>query len=390
MPWRTSTVETERARFVLEAQLSNFSFSELCRRHRISRPTGYKWLVRYEQEGLDGLKDRSRRPRSCPHATPPEVVDQILEIRKRQRWGARKIQHILKNDPAIDPVPCVDTVHQVLQRHGLVEARKPRRRRSHPGPPLPIPEEPNATWTADFKGEFRTLDGNLCFPLTVQDGYTRFLLECRGMLRLDLDATMRRFRHLFRTHGLPQKIRTDNGHPFASTAIANISQLSVWWISLGIWPEFIEPASPYQNGRHERMHRTLKNKATLPPSSSLRAQQIRFNKFRRVFNHERPHEAIGMLTPADLYRSSDRRFTDRPDPLEYPDHFELRLVSQDASIRWKSRKVFVSSLLARRTIGLEQVGDRVWSAYFGPLHLGWLDEYDYRIMDVRERSKRRR
>jgi hypothetical protein len=229
-----------------------------------------------------------------------------------------------------------------------------------------------------------------CFPLTVQDGYTRFLLECRGMLRLDLDATMRRFRHLFRTRGLPQKIRTDNGHPFGSTAIANISRLSVWWISLGIWPEFIEPASPHQNGRHERMHRTLKKEATLPPSASLRAQQSRFNRFRRVFNHERPHEAIGMHTPADLYQPSDRPFTDRPDPVEYPDHFELRLVSQDATIRWKSRKVFVSSLLARQHIGLEQVGDGVWSAYFGPLHLGWLDEYDYRIMDVKERSKRQR
>jgi len=383
-------VETERARFVLEAQLSDFSFAELCRRHRISRPTGYKWLGRYEQEGIDGLKDRSRRPRSCPHATPPDVVDRILEIRKRQGWGARKIQRIVELDPAVDPVPCVDTVHQVLKRHGLVEARKPRRRRTHPGPPLPIPDEPNATWTADFKGEFRTRDGKLCFPLTVQDGYTRFLLDCRGMLRLDIDHTMRRFRHLFRTHGLPQKIRTDNGHPFGSTAIANISQLSVWWISLGIWPEFIEPASPYQNGRHERMHRTLKNKATLPPSSSLRAQQIRFNTFRRVFNYERPHEANGMLTPSDLYQPSERPFRDPPDPLKYPDHFELRLVSQDATIRWNSRKVFVSSLLARRHIGLEQVGDGVWSAYFGPLHLGWLDEYDYRIMDVKERSKRRR
>jgi transposase InsO family protein len=383
-------VETERARFVLEAELSDLSFAELCRRHGISRPTGYKWLERYEGQGVDGLGDRSRRPHSCPHATPQHVVDRILEVRKRRGWGARKICGVLAKDPAVDPVPTVDTIHRVLDRNGHIDHRKPRRRRTHPGPPLPIPEEPNSTWTADFKGEFRTGDGHLCFPLTVQDGYTRFLLDCRGMLRLDLQATMRRFRHLFREVGLPERIRTDNGHPFASTAIAGLSQLSVWWISIGILPELIEPGKPQQNGRHERMHRTLKEDAASPPRADLRAQQARFNGFRRVFNHERPHEALAMQTPSDLYHPSPRTYTEHPQPLEYPAHYELRLVSQDASIRWHSRKVFVSSLLGRRWVGLEQVGDGVWSVYFGPVHLGWLDEADFRIMDVKERTKRRR
>ena len=390
MPWRTSSVETERARFVLEAELSDLSFAELCRRHGISRPTGYKWLERYEGQGVDGLGDRSRRPHSCPHATPQHVVDRILEVRKRRGWGARKICGVLAKDPAVDPVPTVDTIHRVLDRNGYIDHRKPRRRRTHPGPPLPIPEEPNSTWTADFKGEFRTGDGHLCFPLTVQDGYTRFLLDCRGMLRLDLQATMRRFRHLFREVGLPERIRTDNGHPFASTAIAGLSQLSVWWISIGILPELIEPGKPQQNGRHERMHRTLKEDAASPPRADLRAQQARFNGFRRVFNHERPHEALAMQTPSDLYHPSPRTYTEHPQPLEYPAHYELRLVSQDASIRWHSRKVFVSSLLGRRWVGLEQVRDGVWSVYFGPVHLGWLDEADFRIMDVKERTKRRR
>jgi transposase InsO family protein len=383
-------VETGRARFVLEAELSDLSFAELCRRHGISRPTGYKWLERYEGQGVDGLGDRSRRPHSCPHATPQHVVDRILEVRKRRGWGARKICGVLAKDPAVDPVPTVDTIHRVLDRNGHIDHRKPRRRRTHPGPPLPIPEEPNSTWTADFKGEFRTGDGHLCFPLTVQDGYTRFLLDCRGMLRLDLQATMRRFRHLFREVGLPERIRTDNGHPFASTAIAGLSQLSVWWISIGILPELIEPGKPQQNGRHERMHRTLKEDAASPPRADLRAQQARFNGFRRVFNHERPHEALAMQTPSDLYHPSPRTYTEHPQPLEYPAHYELRLVSQDASIRWHSRKVFVSSLLGRRWVGLEQVGDGVWSVYFGPVHLGWLDEADFRIMDVKERTKRRR
>lgn len=390
MPWRTSTVQNERARFVLEAELSDLSHAELCRRHNISRPTGYKWIRRYREEGLKGLEDRSHRPRSCPHAISTPVIDRILQIRKKRGWGARKIRTKLQKDPAIDSVPSKDTIGRILSRHGCIEPRKPRRRRTHPGPPLPILPEPNATWTADFKGEFRTKDGKLCFPLTIQDGHSRFLLECRGMLRLDLEHTIHRFRHLFREFGLPQKIRTDNGHPFATTAIARLSQLSVWWISLGVIPELIEPGKPQQNGRHERMHRTLKKKTVLPPRANLRAQQRRFNQFRRVYNFERPHEALQMETPSDVYRASPRPYTDHSEPLEYPGHFEIRRVSGDNTMRWKGRKVFVSTLLRRCHVGLEQVGDGVWSVYFGPVHLGWLDETDYRIMDVKGRTRRRR
>jgi hypothetical protein len=210
------------------------------------------------------------------------------------------------------------------------------------------------------------------------------------MLRLDLQATMRRFRHLFHTYGLPQRIRTDNGHPFASTAIAGLSQLSVWWISLGILPELIEPGKPQQNGRHERMHRTLKERTATPPRADLRAQQRRFNAFRKVYNSDRPHEGLDMETPAAIYEPSPRTFTPNPDPIDYPGHFEIRRVSGDATLRWRSRKVFVSSLLKNHIVGLEQIADGVWSVYFGPLHLGWLDEADFRIMDVKERTRRRR
>jgi transposase InsO family protein len=383
-------VETERARFVLEAERSFLSFSALCRRHGISRPTGHKWLERYREKGLEGLRDRSHRPRSCPHATAPYMVERILLIRKHRGWGAPKIRRVLRNDDEIEPVPSVDTIHRILTNHGWVKHRKPRRRRTHPGPPMGTMDEPNATWSADFKGEFRTSDGHLCFPLTVQDGYSRFLLDCRGMLRLDLEHTIRRFRYLFREFGLPERIRTDNGHPFASTAIARLSQLSVWWITLGITPELIEPGKPHQNGRHERMHRTLKERTASPPRANLCAQQRRFNSFRRVYNFERPHESLGQETPATVYQPSTRPYPRRPDPIEYPGHFEVRRVSQDSTIRWKHRKVFVSSLLGRNSVGLEEVGEGVWAVYFGPLHLGWLDESDFRIMDVRERKKRRR
>lgn len=391
MPWRTSTVENERARFVIEAELSNLSHSELCRRHDISRPTGYKWLARYREEGFEGLRDRSHRPHSCPHSTPPATVERILELRKRYGWGARTLRGKLASDPTIETVPSTDTIGRILKRNGCIEERKPRRRRSHPGPPVPILPEPNGTWTADFKGEFETQDGKLCYPLTVQDGHSRFLLACRGMPRPDLQGTMRCFRRLFREYGLPRRIRTDNGPPFASTAIAGISQLSVWWISLGIFPERIEPGKPYQNGRHERMHWTLKKRTALPPfgpRANLRAQQRRFNQFSRIYNVERPHEALDMLTPSDLYQPSERLFPDTPEPIEYPVHFEVRRVSGDHTLRWKNRKVFVSTVLKGHQVGLEPIADGVHSVFFGPLHLGWLDERDYRIMDVKDHARR--
>jgi transposase InsO family protein len=381
-------VESERTRFVVEAELSEQSFSEVCRRYGISRTTGYKWVERAES-GLDGLKDRSRRPLSCSHATSPELVGRILEVKKRFGWGARKIHGKLAKDPSVDGLPCVDTVQRILDRHGLVQHGKPRRRQTHPGPPLPFPDHPNGTWTADFKGEFRTRDGNLCFPLTVQDSHSRFVLECRGMLRLDLPATMRRFRHLFREHGLPDRIRTDNGNPFASRALGRLSQLSVWWVTLGITPEFIEPGKPQQNPRHERMHRDLKHEATRPPCAHLRAQQLAFNRWRRIYNFERPHESLALETPAAIYHPSTRSLCDNPEPFAYPAHFETRLVSGDSTIRWKSRKVFVSQLFQSHEVGLEQIAERVWSVFFGPIHLGWLDETDFRIMDVLRNKKRR-
>jgi putative transposase len=389
MPWRTATVSVERARFVLEAQQSDESFSEICRRFGISRPTGYKWLERGEKD-LTALADRSRRPLSCPHATSPELVERILKIRKRRGWGARKIRRVLKNSmQAGASLPSIDTVHRILERHGKVQHGKRPRRQTHPGPPLPFPDYPNGTWTADFKGEFRTLDGNLCFPLTVQDGYSRFLLDCRGMLRLDFEATMRRFRSLFREFGMPERIRTDNGNPFASRALGRLSRLSLWWVTLGITPELIEPGKPQQNPRHERMHRDLKREVTRPPRANLTAQQNAFNQWRRIYNNERPHEGLGLETPAAVYQTSARPFPERPRPLEYPAHYEVRRVSGDSTIRWNSRKVFVSFLLHGHDVGLEQINDGVWSVFFGPVHLGWLDEADFRIMDV-EGQKRRR
>jgi putative transposase len=265
MPWETGTVEESRARLVLELEGSLFSFSELCRRHGISRKTGYKWVERYRTEGLDGLKDRSHRPEGCPHATPEWLVERILQLKRRRGWGAKKLRKLLCDE--YGSAPARDTVHRILKKHGLVERGKPRRRRTHPGEPAFDADRPNAVWTADFKGEFRLGDGTMCYPLTIQDAYSRFVLEIRALRGPTIERSAPSFRRLFLRHGIPDRIRTDNGHPFASKALGRLSQLSVGWIQVGIRPETIEPGKPQQNPRHERMHRDLKAETARPPSA---------------------------------------------------------------------------------------------------------------------------
>jgi hypothetical protein len=248
---------------------------------------------------------------------------------------------------------------------------------------------PNEIWTADFKGQFKTRNGLYCYPLTIQDGFSRYLLGCRGLLEPTTVGTRRAFERLFRQYGLPLIIRTDNGTPFASHALGRLSSLSVWWVRLGIFPELIEPASPHQNGRHERMHRTLKKETAIPPAPNLRAQQQRFDRFRHEFNEERPHEALGQRLPSELYSASARPFPRRLPPLVYPAHYEVRLVSNNGGIRWGNKRVPVSHLLAQQYVGLEEVDDGRWVVYFGPVVLGWFEERELRIVDHRGRWYRR-
>jgi putative transposase len=380
MPWETGTVEESRARFVLEAESTFLSFSQLCRRHGIARKTGYKWVERYRTEGLEGLGDRSHRPKRCPHQTPEWVEERIVALRKRRRWGAKKLRKLLKEENGW--APSRDTIHRILVRRGLVDRGKSPRRRTHPGEPPFESERANAVWTADFKGEFRTGDRRMCYPLTVRDAYSRYLLAVRAQRSTRIDETRRWFEHLFRRYGLPDRIRTDNGSPFASRSLGRLSQLSAWWVRLGIRPQTIEPGKPQQNPRHERMHRTLKREAAKPPSKNLRAQQVRFDRWRKVFNEERPHEALDQERPATLYERSERRARRAPQ-VSYPGHFEVRKVASDKTIKWHDRKVFVSSLLRFDHVGLEEIDEGVWAVYYGPVFLGWIDEADYRIMDVR-------
>jgi putative transposase len=379
----------QRVRFVGDYGRGFACFSELCERYGVSRKTGYKWLGRYEGAGPSALEDRSRRPHTSPFATSLPVVEQLLAVRRSHpSWGAKKLLRVLRRR-GVDDLPGRSTCCDILKRHGLVVSSRRRKYPSHPGRPQTPMNEPNAVWTADFKGQFKTRDGEYCYPLTVVDGYSRFLLACHALRSTSIDLARPVFFRLFHEYGLPRIIRTDNGVPFATTALGRLSTLSVWWIRLGIHPELIEPAHPEQNGRHERMHRTLKRETTLPPKGNLAAQQVRFNQFRREYNDERPHEALRQEVPACFYQRSPRSLPKRLSPLEYPAHYEVRYVSANGGIRWKCAWVGVTHTLAGEFVGLHEVGDGLWDVYFGPVQLGRLDERKLRIEDQRGRWIRR-
>ncbi len=381
----------ERLLFIADYKHQVFSIAELCRRFQISRPTAYKWITRYEADGLRGLHNHSRRPHTSPTATPEHIVTRVLEARRRHpSWGPKKLLDPLQRRHPTWPWPAPSTVAALLKRHGLVRPRRRTVRRGHAGRPTTPMDAPNAIWTADFKGQFKTGNGQYCYPLTIADGYSRFLLACQALDGTTHADSKRVFRRVFHEFGLPHRIRTDNGVPFATTALGRLSRLSVWWIRLGITPELIEPASPYQNGRHERMHRTLKAETTRPPAASHAAQQRRFNAFRYEYNTLRPHEALDQDRPAEVYSPSPRSLPTRLPPLEYPDHFEVRRVSRNGGIRWHAHWVNVSHVLAEEHIGLEEITDGVWTVYLGPLDLGRFDERTLTIQDALGRHARRK
>jgi putative transposase len=372
----------ERVRFIGDVGRGDWTFASLCEHYGISRKTGYKWLDRYEAEGPSGLEERSRRPLSCPHETPSEAVVALVELRRlHPTWGAKKLLTVLRRRRPKLMLPARSTACDLLKRAGLVPAQRRRRKLGHPGRPMSTMDQPNAVWTADFKGEFKTRDGYYCYPLTVADGYSRYLLACQGLRTTAVRPSKVVFKRLFEEYGLPQIIRTDNGVPFATTALGRLSNLSAWWIRLGISPELIEPGHPDQNGRHERMHKTLKAEATRPPSGSLPAQQVRFNRFRREFNEDRPHEALGQDTPSSWYHRSRRQLPRKLSPFDYPAHYEVRLVSTNGGLRWRCRRVNVTTTLMGEYVGLEEVGDGLWDVYFCHVRLGRLDERRMRIED---------
>jgi transposase InsO family protein len=380
----------QKTQFLSEYLRDCLSLAELCRRYGVSRKTGYKWIGRYESEGGTGLDDRSRRPHAHPRQTPDAIRSAIIHARTvHPTWGAKKLLKVLSRADPDAGWPSRRTVSDLLAREGLVRHRVRPRKPSHPGKPTTVASAPNQLWCVDYKGHFKTRDGRYCYPLTVTDASSRYLIGCLALPSTESEPTQAAFRRWFRRYGLPDAITSDNGTPFASTALGRLSMLSVGWVLLGIRPELIVPGKPQQNGQHERMHRTLKAEATRPPAANLAAQQRRFDAFRREFNHVRPHEAIELETPASRYTASERRLPKTPAPLVYPAHFETRLVSTNGGIRWNSKWVAVSTTCAGHHIGLEAVDDAIWDVYFGPIKLGRLLEDELRIEDHRGRLTRR-
>ncbi len=380
MPWKETCAMKERTELVERYLEGEDSVSELAREYGVSRKTAHKWISRFRQEGASGLEERSRAAHHHPNALSQEMELRILEWKaKKPLWGAPKIHSKLWELPGC---PSESSVSNVLARWGL--SRKARRRSSGAVPtqgPLAHCEQANQVWSADFKGHFRTADGQRCNPLTISDGYSRFLLRCQALGAFSGYVAVRPlFIATFREYGLPEALRTDNGPPFASVGLGGLSALCVWLIRLGIRLERIMPGHPEQNGRHERMHRTLKEATANPPRASLRAQQRAFDAFQKEYNNERPHEALGQKAPAEFYVPSTRAYPERvPEQRGYPDAWEKRMVRKAGAMKWNGREIQINAALAGQQIGLEPVGEGLWAVYFESLQLGLFDEREGRV-----------
>jgi len=371
MPWMEVKPMDAKVLFVADYLRHINSFSGLCRAHDISRKTGYKWIKRYKESGFEGLLDHSRRPHTYPFRIPHRIRQKIIELRKQYKyWGAKKIRELMtKSHPAWD-IPSETTIYNIFKGEGLIQSRKRRHRVARTAGKLSKAKKPNELWTADFKGQFLTGEGKWCYPLTIMDHASRYLLACDIVPGTRYEDARASFERAFQRYGLPDRIRTDNGTPFASISVGGLSKLSVWWISLGIHPERIEPGKPQQNGRHERMHRTLKKETATPPAKTLADQQKRFDEFSTRYNEERPHEAIGMLPPKSVYHASMRRMSSNPEKLIYPGHYDISLVNYSGCIWLHNKTVYVGYLLRGYHVGLEEVEDGLWNVYLGPILLG--------------------
>jgi transposase InsO family protein len=377
----------EKLRFVFEYELGERSMTELCQRYEIARETGYVWLRRYRQTGAAGLLEHSRAAHRHGNQTPEEIEQRVLELRQaHMRWGPRKLKRILQRDEPGRSWPAASTIGALLQREGLVVARKKRWRTAPYTAPLAHAHQANRVWCADFKGWFRTADGARIDPLTISDAHSRYLLRCQAMEKTDTARVQAIFEAAFREYGMPEAIRTDNGPPFASHAVAGLSRLAVWWIKLGIVPERIAAGHPEQNGRHERMHRTLKQEAAQPPAANRREQQRALDRFREDYNQVRPHEALQMQTPAAVYQPSARRFPARVPEPKYPESMLVRSVRPQGNFRWKKHDVFLSEVLWGENVGLWPEDDRWFTIYFAQLPLARFDSHKLLVMPLPKRE----
>jgi len=362
----------ERLQFVAR-RLAGEPMAELCREFGISRKTGYKIFDRYQACGIQGLTDRSRRPYRYAHQLPFQLENYILNVkREHASWGARKIRERLIRRFSGIKIPAKSTIHAVLDRYGLVERRRRCRPRAQ-GTALSFGQHPNDLWCTDYKGEFLLGNRQYCYPLTVTDQASRYLLTCEALPSTREQYAFAAFERLFQERGLPANIRSDNGVPFASAhALFHLSKLAVWWLRLGIGIERIKPGHPQQNGRHERMHLTLKKEATKPAGSNFLQQQSRFDNFVQIFNHERPHEALDMKCPADVYQPSRRIYNGLPD-VDYPFHDKTIVVTNCGRLCMGNYKINLSTVFAGQAVGIKEVQDDIWLVSFMDYDLGYFD-----------------
>ncbi len=375
MPWKETSVMDERMKFIGRL-LSGEKMAPLCREFGISRVTGYKIWSRYQESGTAGLHNRSRTPHAHPNRTPFEVVALIIRLKQEKpRWGAPKIRELMSRRYTGIKLPSISTVHCILDRHGLVHKKRRRRKFTSIAGYLSTPRHPNDLWCTDFKGQFRMKKGGYCFPLTITDFTSRFLISCEALRSTSEYPCYAVFAQAFMEYGLPHAIRSDNGVPFASgNSLWGLTKLSVWWIRLGIQIERIAPGNPQQNGRHERMHRTLKLEATTPPGANLLQQQEKFFAFVDEYNNERPHQALEMKCPRDVYERSQKQYRGLPD-LTYPGFDKTLLITSCGRICMNRMKVHISKAFANQPVGLREVDDHIWAVYFMDYHLGYFDEF---------------
>lgn len=374
MPWKTVKPMDQKIQLIADWQTEQLSITALSQKYNVSRPTAYKWINRYQQLGIDGLKEQDKTPVYSPHQTPNDIVNLIIkEKRKNKNRGPKKVLAQLKKKYPRIKWPSANTVGNWLKKYGLVKRKKRRR----PVPPYTEPflecQESNAVWSADYKGQFFTKDKKICYPLTISDNYSRYLIKCQGLPGPRYQETKTVFEAAFREYGLPYAIRTDNGTPFAGRSAGGLSRLMVWWIQLGIKPERIKKANPQQNGRHERMHRTLKEETLNPIAYSLKEQQRSFNWFCFDYNNYRPHEALGQNTPSIYYKKSTRLYLEKPIIPDYDLCYKVRKVRYSGEIKFKNKMYGLTTLLTGQPVGLKQTTEDAWNVYYSFYKVATID-----------------
>jgi putative transposase len=374
MPWRIIDTMDQKIQLIADWQSGLFNVTDLSNKYGLSRPIIYKWVNRYEEQGLDGLKEQSRKPNYSPNQTGDDIIQLIIKEKlKNSNRGPKKVYNQLKRQYPDINWPAPSTIGEHLKKHGLVKDRKRRLRVPPYTEPFKTCQEPNSVWSTDYKGQFYMQNNHICYPLTISDNYSRYLIKCKGLPGPRYQPTRKVFESAFREYGLPDAIRMDNGTPFASKGIGGLSRLSVWWIQLGIAPERIEKGCPEQNGRHERMHRTLKAEAISSKALNMKEQQTRFDWFCFDYNHNRPHESLGQKPPTDYYHKSEREYIEKPVLPNYDHSFIVRRVCSGGDIKLYGHRYYLTELLYGQDVGLKETADGQLTVYYSFQPIGTID-----------------